>query len=165
MSNWGFTGSSTFPQPIDETSTTQNAPIGTIVSAVDTASTAYGWGEFIYLKGVASTVATDCVTYDAAGVTARSVANAVGSVAFAMSACVASNFGWYQISGRAVATGNTSDAADLQVYLHATAGSISDGIVAGDAVEGAVTLSALNTPATGQIELSINRPFVNNISN
>jgi hypothetical protein len=165
MSDWKMTGALTFNQGIDETSTTQNAKIGTIVTAVDIATTDYGMGEFIYLKGVASTVATDMVTYNAGGVTARSVANAVGMCAFAMSACVASQFGWYQISGRAVGTGNTSDAANLQVYIHATAGSISDGIVAGDAVEGAVTYSALDTPSSGKIEISINRPYVNNISN
>ena len=165
MANWVFTGSLTFPQAINETSTTQNAPIGTIVTAQDTDSTAYGAGEFIYLKGVASTVVTDCVTYNATGVTARSVANAVGMVAFAMSACVASNFGWYQIGGRAVATGNTGDAADLQVYLHATAGSISDGVAAGDQVYTATTSSALGTPSTGLIELSIQRPYVSNVSN
>ena len=40
-------------QPIADTSTTKNHPLGTIVTAVDPT---LGGGEFIYLKGVASTV-------------------------------------------------------------------------------------------------------------
>ena len=39
-------------QPIAVTDTTQNHALGTIVQAVDPT---YGAGEFIYLKGVAST--------------------------------------------------------------------------------------------------------------
>ena len=40
-------------QGIELTDTTQNHALGTIVTAVDPT---YGAGEFIYLKGVASTV-------------------------------------------------------------------------------------------------------------
>ena len=48
-------------QPIAVTDTTQNHPLGTIVRAVDPT---YGEGEFIYLTGVASTVAGDVVSYN-----------------------------------------------------------------------------------------------------
>jgi hypothetical protein len=44
-------------QAISDTSTTAKHPLGTIVQAKDLASTDYGVGEFIYLKGVASTAA------------------------------------------------------------------------------------------------------------
>ena len=44
-------------QNIDDTSTVQNMPLGTVVKARDTnATNNQGEGEFIYLKGVASTV-------------------------------------------------------------------------------------------------------------
>ena len=166
MSDFKIIGNFPVDQEIDATSTTQEAPLGLRVQARDTASTDYGVGEFIYLVGVASTVATDCVTYDAGGfTTARSVANAVGPVAFAMSANVAGQYGWYQIAGRGVGTGNASDAADKLMYLHATAGSVSDGVVAGDSILGAVSTSALNTPATGKIEITLTYPFVSNESN
>ena len=40
-------------QPIEDTSTTQKHPLGTIVRGTDPT---YGEGEFIYLLGVANTV-------------------------------------------------------------------------------------------------------------
>ena len=46
-------------QRIDAISTTKNHPLGTIVRAVDPT---YGEAEFIYLKGVASTVVGSGVT-------------------------------------------------------------------------------------------------------
>ena len=49
-------------QPIADTSATQLHPLGLIVQASDNASTAYGCGEFIYLKGLASTVVGSFVT-------------------------------------------------------------------------------------------------------
>src|SRR6185312_15318133 len=48
-------------QPIALTSTVQNHPEGFIVEAQDPT---FGGGEFIYLKGVASTVVGSMVTYD-----------------------------------------------------------------------------------------------------
>lgn len=91
-------------QPIDATSTTQGLPLGTRVRAVDSS---YGEGEFVYLKGVASTAAGDFVVFDAkAGTTTRAVAGTTktGSVAVAMSANVASQYGWYQIWARRLPT-------------------------------------------------------------
>lgn len=91
-------------QPIATTSTTQNHPIGTIVTAFDTS---YGEGEFIYLLGVANTAVGNVVTYNATtGQTTRAavIANKSLPHAIAMSANVASQYGWYQISGIAVAT-------------------------------------------------------------
>lgn len=165
MSDWKITGALTFPQGIDETSTTQNAKIGTVVTAVDSASTDYGMGEFIYLKGVASCAVGSVVTYDSDGTTALAVANAVGGVGCAMSACVASSFGWFQIGGRGVVKGLASLAADALCYLTATAGSIDDAVVAGDAIHFMETTSALDTPSTGLAEVTLIRPFVTNESN
>ena len=153
-------------QAISDTSTTAKHPLGTIVQAKDLASTDYGVGEFIYLAGVASTVVGSVVTYDAGGfTTALASANAVGPVAIAMSANVASQYGWYQISGRGVVKGLASLAADALCYLTATAGSIDDAVVAGDAIHFMETTSALDTPSTGLAEVSISRPSVTNESN
>lgn len=89
-------------QGIADISTTKNHPLGTIVRAFDPT---YGEGEFIYLLGVASTQTGSAVTYTAAGVTALAPigTNLPQPVAFAMGANVASSYGWYQISGIAVA--------------------------------------------------------------
>lgn len=153
-------------QSIDATSTTQKHALGQIVQAKDLASTDYGQGEFIYLAGTASTVLGSVVTYDAGGFgTTLAAANGVGVVAVAMSANVASQYGWYQISGRGVVKGLASLAADKLCYLTATAGSIDDAVVAGDAIHFMETTSALDTPSTGLAEVSLSRPFVTNESN
>ena len=90
-------------QPIADTSATQLHPLGLIVQAADNASTAYGAGDFIYLKGVASTVVGSFVTYNSDdNSTALLAANAIGPVATAMSINLAGYYGWDQISGKAV---------------------------------------------------------------
>ena len=90
-------------QPIADTSTTALHVLGTIVRAYDST---YGEGEFIYLLGVAGTAVGRPVTFDA--VTYQTTLAAVGTnlprrVAFAMSANVAAQYGWYQISGMCIA--------------------------------------------------------------
>tara|TARA_R110000868_G_scaffold391156_1_gene661073 strand:+ start:293 stop:796 length:504 start_codon:yes stop_codon:yes gene_type:complete len=163
MSNFTSTSNFVANQAIADTSTTQLLPLGTRVQAVDSAATAYGVGEFIYLQGVASTVVGSVVTFDFTDhSTALLVANAVGSVATAMSNCVASEYGWYQIYGKAVGKGLASLADNANIYGTATAGSVDDAIVAGDRVQNAATVSALDTPSTGLVELGICYPFVNN---
>jgi hypothetical protein len=85
-----------------ETDTVQNFPFGFKVRAFDPI---HGYGEFIYLQGVASTVAGSAsptirhwvTTLDAA------TANDGSPIAFAVAPCVAGLFGWYQVSGTAVA--------------------------------------------------------------
>lgn len=148
-------------QPIATTDTTQRHPLGTIVQATDTASTAYGAGEFIYLKGVASTVVGSWVTYNADdNSTALLAANAIGPVAVAMSINVASSYGWYQISGKAVGKAAAAYADNGLVYATATAGTVDDAVVAGDRVKLALGASAVDTPSTGLAEFEIQRPFM-----
>jgi hypothetical protein len=151
-------------QPIADTSTTQNHPLGTIVQARDKGSTnnttGNGVAEFIYLKGVASTAVGDWVTYNMDdGGTTRLVANAIGPVAVAMSANVASQYGWYQIQGKAVANCLAAFADNGNVYATATAGSVDDAVVAGDLVHNAKGASAIDAPATGMAEFEIHRPW------
>jgi hypothetical protein len=50
-------------------------------------------------------------------------------------------------------------------YLTATAGSVDDAVVAGDAIHFMETTSALDTPSTGLAEVNMSRPFVTNESN
>ena len=121
-----------------------------IVRAVDKASTVYGGGEFIYLTGLASTAVGEWVTYNPDDwSTAFLTADAVGHVAVAMSACVANEFGWYQIEGKVVglAAARFSDNGD--VYIAATDGTVDDAVVTGDRVHHVLGASAVYTPATG----------------
>lgn len=133
-------------------------PYGTIITATDPT---YGAGEFIYLKGVASTARGSWVTYNADDFsTTLLAANAIGEVAVAMAATVASTEGWYQISGKAVGKALTGYADNGLVYATATAGSVDDAVVAGDRVKRAIGASAVDTPSTGLAEFEINRPFM-----
>lgn len=145
-------------QPIAVTDTVQNHKAGTIVRAEDPT---YGAGEFIYLKGVASTAVGSWVTYSLDdGTTALLAANAIDPVAVAMSANVANQWGWYQISGKAVAKALTGFLDNANVYATATAGSVDDAVVAGDRVKLAKGASAVDTPSAGLAEFEIARPFM-----
>lgn len=149
-------------QEIDETSTTAACKAGTIVCADDET---YGSGEFIYLAGVASTGVGDFVTYNMDdGSTALLAANAIGPVAVAMSANVASQYGWYQIQGKAVGKALAGYVDNALVYATATAGSVDDAVVAGDRVKRAKGASAVGTPSSGLAEFEIDRPFMDDAS-
>lgn len=145
---------------IDLTATTayEAVPLGTIVQAADPT---LGCGEFIYLKGVASTAVGSWVTYTASDyATALLAANAIAPVAVAMSANVADQYGWYQISGKAVGKALTGYVDNALVYATATAGSVDDAVVAGDRVKLARGASAVDTPSAGLAYFEIHRPFM-----
>lgn len=145
-------------QPIAETSTTLKHRLGDRFKCSDPT---YGPGEFIYLQGVASTAVGSWVTFNADdGTTALLAANAIGPVAIAMSANVASQYGWYQIYGKAVGKALTGFADDGNVYATSTAGSIDDAVVAGDRVKNAKGASAVDTPSAGLAEFEIQYPFM-----
>jgi hypothetical protein len=145
-------------QAIAETSTTEKMRVGTRIKCHDAT---YGVGEFIYLKGVASTAVGSWVTFnDDDSSTALLAANAIGPVAVAMSANVASQYGWYQIYGKAVGKALASYADNGLVYATATAGSIDDAVVAGDRVKLAKGASAVDTPSTGLAEFEIQYPYM-----
>lgn len=133
-------------------------PLGTIVTAVDPT---YGVGEFIFLKGLDATAVGSWVTYNSDdNTTALLAANAIGPVAVAMSANLTGQYGWYQISGKAVGKALTGFLDNANAYATATAGSVDDTVVAGDLVKNAKGASAVDTPSTGLAEFEISRPFM-----
>jgi hypothetical protein len=145
-------------QRIIDTSTVQNFPWGTVVRASDPT---YGEGEFIYLKGVASTVLGDVVSYNAyTGVTTRwaGTAGTAAPLAIAMGANIlATTFGWYQIAGNAVLTSSgTVAAGDIANYN--AAGSVKTAAVAGKQILNCTAASANGVPATNQAVYTIQRP-------
>ena len=76
-------------QPIANKEATQKHPLGTIVRGVDPT---YGEGEFIYLKGVASTIAGSIVEYNTSfqsGLDSSALDTPV-PLAVAMTTCTAS---------------------------------------------------------------------------
>lgn len=151
-----------FPR-ITDTDTTKKAALGTVVRAVDPT---YGAGEFIYLLGVASTVAGSVVTYNGNSsgtptwqtTLAPSTAGLGQPVAVAMSANVAGQCGWYQVQGMAIVATNGTMTADVPVYL-AGSGQLTSTQANGKGVNNARSTTATGTPATGFAVVEINQPF------
>lgn len=146
-------------QPIESVDTTQNHPLGTIVRAVDPT---YGEGEFIYLKGVASTIAGSVVEYNTSfqtGLDSSAVDTPV-PLAVAMGVCTASYYGWYQISGIAQVAklSSTSFAADA---LFAASAGLAIAAATGLRIHGAVVAvvaSAVSVAAPDLVTAMIDRP-------
>ena len=156
---WKITDPLVGPQPIAVTDTTQNHALGTIVRAEDPT---YGAGEFIYLKGVASTVVGSMVDFDPyLATTALSPATGgIGPVAIAMSANVASQYGWYQIAGVAAVKAPNTMVPGAEVFsLAATPGSVDDAAVNGEQILNAKVSTTTGTPSSGLALIEINRPF------
>lgn len=140
--------------------TNRLVPLGTIVRAVDPT---YGEGEFIRLVGVASTVVGSLVKWNATThqtVLLTNTANQAVPVAVAMSACVANQHGWYQISGNAVIKKTTVAVnPQVKIYISATAGRFKVIASAGLEILGARTANLTTVvTTTSTVVVTINRP-------
>jgi hypothetical protein len=139
---WRITSPVAGMQRITDFGTTQQHALGTIVTASDET---YGVGEFIYLLGVGSTVAGSVVNWSL--VTHQTALAVAGNdisrpLAVAMSACVASNYGWYQISGFAV----TAKSAAVSF-------AVGDGV--GIATAGVINVQASTTGVVGAVVVAV----------
>lgn len=150
-------------QPIADTSTTQNHPLGTIVRATDST---YGAGEFIYLLGVASTTVGSIVSYNAT--TYQTVLGVAAELrprplAVSMSANVANQYGWYQIAGVAVAAKSSavSFAAGAALGVASTGTGLATATASGNEIQGAL-IAAVASAASGRTTVSVlvNRPHL-----
>lgn len=144
---------------ITATDVVQRIPEGMICHAVDPV---LGGGEFIYLKGVAGTVAGSLVSYDQVNHSTTlgpgAVANSGRPLAVAMAANVANQWGWYQISGAAtVQKDGTALTAGGAVGAGAAAGQVGANS-AGKQVVGAIALNAAAAGATTAV-LQLSRPL------
>jgi hypothetical protein len=122
-------------------------------------------GEFIYLKGVASTVVGSLVVYNPSTTTtalAPNTANLGQPVAVAMSANVAAQYGWYQIGG--VATVKKTAVAvspNVRLFISGTTGRLMPTVATGKQVLNARSANVASvTTTTSTVLVSINRPFV-----
>lgn len=146
-------------QKIADTSTVQNHPVGKIVRAYDPD---FGEGEFIYLLGIGSTAVGSLVTYN--GVTGVTALAAVGTnkpqpIAVAMSANVASQWGWYQIGGIAV----MKKTCTVSLAANAAVGVLTTGLVAGTGsgkeIQGALVAAVASaTAGRTTVRVVVNRP-------
>lgn len=148
-------------QQIDVTDTVKNVPLGTIIAAThDT----FGYGEFIYLLGVASTVVGSLVKYNATTyqtVLLTNTANQACSVAVAMSANIDAQYGWYQIEGLATIKKTTvAVTPQVPIFISATAGRIKVLASAGLQILNARTANLTTiVTTTSTVVVEINRPF------
>lgn len=148
----GFTG--IFAGDTSVVDTTLKHPLGTRARDVD-------GNEYIYLQGVASTVAGSWVVFDEAHLTTLTVANVKGRVGIAMAAIVASSYGWYQIYGKNTIAKGVSGSIDDndKLWVCATAGTVDDTDVATDIIVGALARSA---DSSGVFTAELNYPFCHN---
>ena len=146
-------------QPIATTETTKATAhaLGDIVKAVDST---YGTGEFIYLKGVASTVVGSTVVWDSSFQTALTGTGSRGPVAVAMSANVANQFGWYQISGLAQVLSAAAVASGAPLQTNATPGTVDDTATVGQYIDGMVAKAAAGG-ASVLFTAALSRPCCN----
>jgi hypothetical protein len=134
--------------------------LGTIAQAFHPT---FGEGEFIYLLGVVGTLPGLMVTYNATTwqTTIRpTTASNPGPIAVAMSANVASQYGWYQIAGLATIL-KTAVAASPQaaIYQSTTAGRVSFTSITGSQILGARGANLTTTTSTtSTVVVLINRP-------
>ncbi len=151
-------------QPLTVISDTQLLPLGTIVRGRDPT---YGYGEFIYLKGVTSNFAGALITYVAnTGVTALSTTSGVATggapMAVSLTAATGSQYAWAQISGDAVMYKTAvkfDPASGNRVMLSGTAGRIMQTSVAGRQIIGArFAATATITSTTSTAIVTLNRP-------
>lgn len=159
---WKITTGRTGFQPIATVDTTQNHPFGTLVSARDTGSTAYGEAEFIYVKGVSSGAVSKFAGYNkGTGLTTLAVADGNYPIGVFVSTLDATTkFGWLQISGRGVGKCLTAFADNAVCYLTSTAGSVDDASVIGDVVLNVMGRNGA-TVTVGNLDgvFELSRPF------
>lgn len=151
----GYMGATNgLPGDID---TVARNPVGQQCKYVDATQ---GLQEYVYLKGVASCLLGDWVSFNANTFTAvRLIADAVGRVAIAPAAIVAANWGWFLIAGfYATANSDTVSAAG-GLFIDGTTGRVDDQSVAGDFVNGAVSTAA---DTANVLPVHLNYPYVTN---
>jgi hypothetical protein len=116
--------------------------------------------KYIYLAGVASTIAGSWISYDENGATTGLdtdvAASLVGPVAIATAAVVASKYGWYGRDG-AFSAGAATVADNAKVFPTSTVFICDDTSVAGSQIVPAIWRSA---DSAGLATVEIHDPFV-----
>lgn len=149
-------------QNIDVVSTVKNHPLGFEVQAKHAT---YGVCTFRYCEGVANVIATDWCVIGEDHVLTRLTADLKGPVGIAMSAIVASSYGWVQVQG--VGVGGSGGAIVDNAAIYATGagavGTVDDAVVDGDMVHGAFARATISGAViTGKFQ--IDRPYVDDIA-
>lgn len=146
----------------------QQHPLGTMVSAYDSASTLQGEGEFIYLPGGTSVAVGSLVTWNILDKTVTIMPNTAKlgvQAAVSMAANTsASSYSWYQISGVATVLKTAVAVAKLaRIAVSGTAGSVFGASTAGKFVNNAIAVNS-TVSANTFAKVQLQRPFMENIA-
>lgn len=147
----GYTGASVGKTDVVHTSA---------LNVIGTRARGLSGNEYIYLKGVASTIVGSAVTYDEVFQTTLLAANAKGLVAFACGITVASTWGWYCIAGVCAADVVANSAANSTLGRETTDGKVGDGRAAGDEIVNCFQ-GATATTTAAVVNVRILYPSVN----
>lgn len=119
--------------------------------------------EYIYLKGVASTVVGSWATFDETGVTTLLATNAKGPVVVAMAPIVANKYGWYARRAQSVPAMLAANCADNALIGREGADGVAgDGRAAGDQIYNAISRGS-TAGAAALTPVQINYPFVDDV--
>lgn len=126
--------------------------------------------EYIYLQGVADTVAGSWVNFDGgtsfttALLDTDEAATQIGRIAVAKAAIVANKYGWYCIYGATTAVSEASATDGKNAFALATAGSVDDAPLAEPSV--GIIFGAFYTSASsgGSASFVLNYPFMTGVS-
>ncbi len=130
----------------------------TQLNALGTERTADDGNVYIYLAGVASCVEGDWVSFNATTyVAVRLAGNAVGRVAIAPAAILATNWGWFLVKGFYATSNSDTVAGAGGLFIDGTTGRVDDASVAGDFVNGAMSTAA---DTTNKLPVQICYPYV-----
>lgn len=127
----------------DQVHSTKKHRLGTIKRDV-------AGNEYVYLQGVASTVAGSWVAFDELGVTTLLdtdvAASMVSPIAVAQAAVDATTeYGWYMVRGKTQANVEASFADNSKIFAVTVAGSADDSGTAGNQIVGAYGRSAISS--------------------
>jgi len=133
--------------------TTPEFALGTKVTARNT-STGYA-GEFVYMKGVASTAASLWVllNYDD-GSTTLLADGQIGPAGVAMAATIASTYGWYQVRGKAAAMLAASIADNAGLYVSAAGVAIATASGKSEIIGARAAAASGSSAASTEVEIN-----------
>lgn len=173
MATWNITSPRIGAQPIATTDTTKRHNLGAVALANDPL---LGEAEFIYLQGIGSTVVGSWVIWDGAFLTALLPANASSltnpgdSVAVAMSANVASQYGWYMRRGATSVIKSATVGSGVRFFTCSAAGAVKTVTTSGQFIEGVKTLvstigsaNSATTAATDTVVAYLDYPRISGV--
>lgn len=140
-------GSGSRPGDIDSAA---KMPLGTVVAGTDSLG---NFAEYVYLKGVASTIVGSVVTFDEAGVTTLIAAGGFGPVAVALAIIDATTkFGWYGYTGTFPTDCVANVADNAKLGRETTNGKVGDAPATGDQAVGMISRAAVTTAAISNVQ-------------